>query len=88
MAIKTYYNIKQLLTLEGAKKKDGRKINQEDLGLIENAWVAVENGKIKDIGTGKAPSSDHNIDLNSAVVMPCFIDSHTHVTYAGTRVNE
>lgn len=88
MAVKTYYNIKQLLTLEGARQKDGRNINKDDLGLIENAWIAVENNRIKEVGSGKAPASDKGIDLGSAVVMPCFVDSHTHITYAGSRANE
>ncbi len=88
MGITTFFNIKQLLTLDGAKQKGGRKISKDDLGLIENAWITVENNRIKDIGTGKPPLSDKNIDLKNCVVMPCFVDSHTHVTYAGLRHNE
>jgi len=88
MGITTFFNIKQLLTLDGAKQKDGRKILKDDLGIIENAWITVENNRIKDLGTGKPPLSDKNIDLKNGVVIPCFVDSHTHVTYAGSRHNE
>lgn len=88
MAVTIYHNIKQLLTLEGAKQKDGRKVLREDLGILENAWIAVENNIIKATGTGKPEFADKTVDLNKSLVMPCFIDSHTHVTYAGSRHNE
>ncbi|MFH1223236.1 MAG: imidazolonepropionase [Pseudomonadota bacterium] len=84
----TYYNIKQLLTLEGVVKKDGRKITRDDLGIIENGYLVVSDGEVKEVGTGKYPESETNIDLKECVVMPAFVDSHTHITFSGTRVNE
>ena len=88
MAVTLYHNIKQLLTLDGAKQKDGRKISRDDLCVLENAWVTVENNRVKEVGSGKPAQADKSVDLKNAVVMPCFIDSHTHVTYAGSRHNE
>lgn len=88
MKTKVYYNIEQLLTLEGAKEKDGRKINKDDLGILHNAWFCVKDNRITELGTGKAPLADENIDLKNSVVMPCFVDSHTHITYSGTRAQE
>jgi len=84
----SYYNIKQLLTLEGVKAKDGRKILRDDLGIVENAYIVTNDDVVKEIGTGKHPESEKNIDLQGAVVLPCFVDSHTHITYAGSRANE
>ena len=89
MGTKTYFNIKQLLTLEGVVKKDGRNITKEDLGLIDNAYIVVDNDdNILELGSGKAPISDKNIDLDNMIVLPSFVDSHTHVTYSGSRANE
>jgi imidazolonepropionase len=88
MASKTYFNIKQLLSLEGVDKKDGRKITKDDLGIYENCYLVIQDGLVKEIGTGKAPVSDENIDLNSALVLPAFVDSHTHITFLGSRSNE
>jgi len=88
MKTKTYFNIGQLLTLEGVVKKDGRHITRDDLGIIENAYIVVKDGTILETGRGKAPKSDENIDLKKAVVLPAFVDSHTHITYSGSRANE
>jgi len=88
MNTKTYFNIKELLTLSGVVKKDGRHITRDDLGIIENAYIVEKDGLVLETGTGKAPKSDENIDLKGAVVLPAFVDSHTHVTYSGSRANE
>jgi imidazolonepropionase len=89
MSTIVYHNIKQLLTLEGVKAKDGRRINRDDLGILENAYMAVKDGEVKEIGiSSSAPKGDKNIDLNGAVVLPAFVDSHTHITFAGSRANE
>jgi len=61
---------------------------------IENAWLAIENGKIVDFGTmNDFPGiSDWNnlevIDAEDKNIFPCFVDSHTHIVYAGNRENE
>jgi imidazolonepropionase len=88
MSTKTYFNIKQLLSLEGVDKKEGRKITRDDLGIYEDCYLVTENGLVKEIGTGKASVSDENIDLRSTVVLPAFVDSHTHITFLGSRSNE
>lgn len=89
MAITVYSNIRQLLTLEGVKSKKGIKINRDDLGIKEDAYIVVENGLIKETGSSKKrPTADKNVDLKGAVVLPAFVDSHTHITFAGSRANE
>ena len=88
MSSKTYFNIKELLTLEGVVEKDGRHIERDDLGILENAYIVVKDDSIVKTGTGKPPKSDKNIDLKGAVVLPAFVDSHTHITYSGSRANE
>lgn len=89
MAITVYSNIRQLLTLEGVKSKNGIKINRDDLGIKEEAYIVVENGLVKETGSSKkTPTADKNVDLKGAVVLPAFVDSHTHITFAGSRANE
>jgi len=63
-----------------------------DLGLIQNGAVAVDAGKIIAVG----PSSElqtkyegqQSINAGGKTVCPGFVDSHTHVVYAGDRVDE
>ena len=89
MGTTVYSNIKQLLTLEGVKEKDGRKITRDDLGILEAAYIVVKDGVIFETGSSKkAPKGDNNVDLSGTVVLPAFVDSHTHITYSGSRANE
>lgn len=89
MSKTVYKNIKQLLTLEGVKKKDGRKVKKEDLSIIENAYIVAEDKKIIEVGSGNSSIKDAKVvDLNNTVVMPSFVDSHTHLTFGGNRAFE
>lgn len=85
-------NAKQILTCsaDGAKFKAGKA--QSEIGLIENSGIYIENGKIKWIGK-KLPKdllkkSVKKIDAGNNIVLPGFIDSHTHLVFAGDRANE
>jgi imidazolonepropionase len=61
---------------------------------IENAWLAVEDGKIADFGSmiDFPGISDWKnlevIDVEDKNIFPCFVDPHTHIVYAGNRENE
>jgi len=46
--------------------------------IVENGWIAVENGKITALGEGEAPVCDDCIDLGGKYLAPGFIDLHTH----------
>ncbi len=85
-------NAKQIVTChtKGRKYKAGK--FQSEIGLIENASIYVENGRIKWLGK-KIPASIKKlnikkIDANNKTVLPGFIDSHTHLVFAGDRANE
>jgi imidazolonepropionase len=87
-------NIHQLIgTYENAPEKlSGKEMNH--LPCIENAWLACDNGLIADFGCmSDFPGiSDWKelqvIDCAGKVVMPGFVDSHTHIVYAGNRSQE
>ncbi len=53
--------------------------------LIENAFMRVESGRIAEIGLmPQAPLvQDQDIDAKGRVVMPGFVDCHTHLAHAG-----
>ena len=85
------HNAKQLLTCtSNGKAKKGN--NLQELGIIENGAVAIENGLIKAVGTSLEIlanfEAENVIDANGKVVMPAFVDPHTHIIYAGNRLNE
>ncbi len=55
-------------------------------GSSENSWatwIAIEDGKIADLGTGNSPSGKTEIDLEGQLTLPGFNDSHIHFSSAG-----
>jgi len=64
-----------------------------ELGIIENAGIISENGKILWLGTmndfPKTKTENiETLDCEHCVVMPGFIDAHTHSIFGGSRENE
>ncbi|MEV0396186.1 imidazolonepropionase [Polymorphospora rubra] len=59
------------------------------LGLVRDAAVLVEDGRIAWIGrAADAPAADRRIDADGAAVLPGFVDSHAHLVFAGDRAAE
>ena len=71
---------------EGLLRRQGAEM--ADAGILHDAWLAVEGGKIVDFGTGPAPEADEVIDARGGMILPTFCDSHTHLVYAGCRDGE
>src|SRR5690606_26852149 len=65
-----------------------------EVPCLENAWLACEDGKIVDFGgmtdfPGITDWKDLTVvDCTNKAVFPCFVDSHTHIVYAGNREQE
>ena len=85
-------NIGKLVTMQGSSsfrvKEEMNKIN-----IIENAYIAVKNGKILAIGVGdefgNLCGEDTKIhDAEGLLVTPGLIYSHTHLIPGGSRENE
>ena len=84
-------HIKELLQVreECPKKLSGEQM--KDLPTIKNAWLYIENGKIKDFGSmDNMPKHEgfKPIDCSGKIVLPAWCDSHTHLVYAGNREQE
>ena len=61
------------------------------LPIIENAWLAVEDGKVVDFGEmqdwpGISDWSNLEIvDVEGKFIIPGWVDSHTHTVFAASR---
>lgn len=63
----------------------------KDLLVLENASLAVKDGKVAWIGEsdeGKKLKAHSYVDVRNKVVSPGLIDPHTHLVFAGSRENE
>lgn len=59
------------------------------LGVLENAAFVVEQGRITWVGAAsQAPASDRCLDLGGRAVLPGFVESHSHLVFAGDRSHE
>lgn len=78
----------RILTLAaGARPRRGKDL--ADLGVIPNGEVLVTDGKIAAVGAKvEAPAGSETIDANGRVLMPGFVDCHTHACWAGDRIDE
>lgn len=62
---------------------------RDPLGVLGDAAVIVSDGRIDWVGgESHAPAGDRAIDLGGRAVVPGFVDSHTHLVFAGDRSAE
>ncbi|NNC79680.1 MAG: imidazolonepropionase, partial [Acidimicrobiales bacterium] len=57
------------------------------LGIIENASLVITDGAVEAMGPAGA-NGDTRIDAKGGCVLPGFVDSHTHLVFAGDRAEE
>ncbi|MET7615798.1 imidazolonepropionase [Streptomyces sp. NPDC005408] len=59
------------------------------LGLVPDAAVVVDGDRIAWVGpTADAPAADQAVDAGGRAVIPGFVDSHSHLVFAGDRTQE
>ncbi|MFJ4899954.1 imidazolonepropionase [Streptomyces sp. NPDC088727] len=59
------------------------------LGLIQDAAVVIEGDHVVWTGeSSKAPATDNAVDAAGRAVIPGFVDSHSHLLFAGDRTQE
>lgn len=61
-----------------------------ELGIIPDGAIAIRDGTIQWVGPtdGLPDKSAPEFDASGKVVLPGFVDSHTHAVFAGTRADE
>ncbi|MGF1340540.1 imidazolonepropionase [Streptomyces flavovirens] len=59
------------------------------LGLIQDAAVVVDGDRVVWTGaSSKAPATDNAVDAGGRAMVPGFVDSHSHLVFAGDRTQE
>ncbi len=58
------------------------------IGRVPGGSVLIEDGRIVAVGSLGAVAADVVVDAGGGVVMPGFVDCHTHVVFGGSRVDE
>ena len=60
-----------------------------DLNELSNAALVIDQGKVAWVGpSSAAPDCDERLDVAGACVIPGFVDSHSHLVFAGSREAE
>lgn len=63
--------------------------NDPDAGRLHDAAVVVDEGRIAWIGAARtAPASDHRVSLEGGALLPGWVDTHSHIVFAGDRSAE
>jgi imidazolonepropionase len=82
----------QLITLRGSGPRRGNSLSK--IGLIRDGAVLVRDGKIMAAGTrtqverGADAKRAEKLDVGGRVVLPGFVDSHTHLIHSASRAEE
>ncbi|MHC4413863.1 MAG: imidazolonepropionase [Planctomycetota bacterium] len=88
MADLTIANARILTLAEGKTPRRGEALGR--LGVIDRGFVRVIDGRIAEVGAGE-PAGDAGgdaLDAGGCVLMPAFVDCHTHACWAGHRFYE
>ncbi|MEZ7158858.1 imidazolonepropionase [Streptomyces althioticus] len=63
--------------------------DSDPLGLVRDAAVVIEGDRVVWTGeSSKAPATDNRVDAGGRAVLPGFVDSHSHLVFAGDRTEE
>jgi imidazolonepropionase len=74
-------NIGQLVTCDP-------EVGDGALGIRANAALAIEDGRVAAVTDAGGAAGDRNVDVGGRAVIPGFVDSHTHLVFAGDRADE
>lgn len=81
MSAVAFTNIATLVT-------NNSQIGEGLLGLLHNTTVICEDGLISQIAPGVPSGVDSEIDCTGKTLLPGFVDSHSHLIFAGDRADE
>lgn len=85
-----FINIKELIQVRDLEVLKVSGTAMKILPTLKNAFLLVEDNTIIDYGLMQnAPNSiDNIIDCNGKMILPTWVDSHTHIVFAGNREQE
>lgn len=79
--------IAELVTCEPAYGRE--ETQHRGLGLLREAAVVIDGDQLSWAGpAAAAPAADRSVDVGGRCVTPAFVDSHTHLVFAGDRAAE
>ena len=88
-------NIGQIASLAGHSKEPKTRDQMNDVSIIENGAIAIKDGKVIAVGHTKDVLAQLDeepelpaIEFPEMLATPGFIDSHTHLTFGGSREND
>ncbi|MGC1238197.1 MAG: imidazolonepropionase [Acidimicrobiales bacterium] len=83
MATRVICNVGELTTNDPTLGDESR------LGRLHDAAFVIDDEQVLWVGrNGEAPDADEMVDAGGAAVIPGFVDSHTHLVFAGERSDE
>jgi len=86
-----FLHVSQLVTLAGQKRP---RVGTEmaELGIIRDGGMLIRDGKIDSVGPRaeieKKSRGAEIVDAGGRVVLPGFVDAHTHLIFAGNRLDD
>lgn len=88
---KLFTHIGQLVQVRPTSNNLLRGAMMKDLPVLPDMWLLTEEGRIVSWGSMDSVAevtADESVSLKGAMVMPTFVDSHTHMVYAADRDDE
>ena len=82
----------QIVTLCGGGPRRGKALRE--VGLVERGALLISNGRIVAVGPSAkveklaAATDAQKLDVGGRIVLPGFVDSHTHLIHAASRAEE
>jgi imidazolonepropionase len=85
-------NAEELVTLAGGSQKPRTGKQMQELGIICNGGLAIKDGRVVAVGktsdVTKVFKAENVIRANGKIILPGFVDPHTHLVFAGSREDE
>ncbi len=77
-------NVGELVTNAGPDDDPGQ--GPGSFAALTGAALVIDDGRVAWTGpAGQAPAADESVDCGGRAVLPGFVDSHSHLVFAGDR---
>jgi len=84
-------NIKELFQVRAETQQALRGAAMDEVPSIKNAFLYIEDGRIADYGAMKdfpTHPAEEVLDCSHQIIIPGFVDSHSHLVFSATRESE